>query len=154
MEHNDYNYYNAPTPQQEFDRQASSAWSIAAGLFTFIFLYLPVLTIGYAGASKLLDHKDSGLAWLCSTLLIAGIAYGGILLLKKLLLRYRRDGNNAWILLFIFCVGLTCLMTPVLAWEPISHAFARWHWPHWLAVATDVMIAAFIYLHYDFLESF
>ena len=152
MENNDYQYYNfGATPQQEFDRQVTGVWALLSRIVSFLFYYLPLLLLGYIAASHVLKRNDAGLAWLLAVFVFAGLAYAIVLALKNLAQKYRSRGNSLWVLPFVLAVGVTCLLVPILAFEPITQAFQRWHWPAWLAVVIDLLSGCMIYHKYDFL---
>jgi hypothetical protein len=138
-------------PQTQFNTQVRGiGWFLK--WIKEAFIYLPLLTIGYLTATKILTAKNDGLVWIITILLVAFAAYFMLVFLKGILLELRKKHNPLWLLLFVFCIGITCLMTPWLAYQPISTLFIRWGWPHWLTWTAVFIIGMTIYLRYDFLD--
>jgi len=152
MDTNDirYNRYS-PDMQAEFDTQARGIGRAFKGT-VFIFTFLPLLVAGFFVASQFLDANNSAFAWLGLIGVVALSAYGLVLFLKSYTLSLKRRHNPLWVPLFLFLVGITCVLTPVLAYEPIAGAFARWHWPNSLAWILDIGIGLFIFSKYNFLS--
>jgi hypothetical protein len=83
-------------------------WIIIKLIFRAI-VYYPLLTIGYIIATKILDKNDNALAWITVILLFASILYQLVYLIKGMMITLKGRKNYLWILLFIICVGITCV---------------------------------------------
>ncbi len=152
MDTNDvrYNGYSRDM-QPEFDTQARGIGR-AFKSTVFIFTFLPLLVIGFYIASRFLTAHNSAFTWLGMICVISLMAYGLVLMLKAYMLALKRNHNPLWVLCFLVLIGITCVMTPALAYQPIAAAFARWHWPGSLAWILDIGIGLFIYSKYNFLS--
>jgi hypothetical protein len=147
---NDYEEYFDTSEDQEIRHQAQGL-GFTLSMLWLVFIYLPLLTIGYIASFQILSPKDSAFTWIGSILFFAGVTYGIVQLLKQKIQTLRANDHPAWIPLFIFCVVLTCVQTPWIAYYPISHLCERCHWPHSVAWALDIGLGLAIYRRYDFL---
>jgi len=149
--YNDYEeYYDHSEQQVTYHQTRGLAFALA--MLIWVLIYLPLLTIGYIISFQILSPRDSAFTWIGSILFFAGISYLIIQKLKQKLQSLRRNNNPAWIALFIFCVLLTCVQTPWIAWYPLMQLCEHCHWPHAIAWALDAGIGLIIYSRYKFLE--
>jgi len=149
--YNDYEEYNDYSDHHVLRHQVGGL-AFALSLVVLVFVYLPLLTIGYIISFHILSSRDSAFVWIGSILFFAGASYMTIQKLKQKMQSLRMNGNLAWIPLFIFCVAITCIQTPWIAYYPISHLCECCHWPHFVAWVLDLGIGLLTYSRYDFLR--
>jgi len=139
------------SPQADFDRQVTYL-SVAFRWISLAFIYLPLLVGAYLLAGLFLKRSDNGVVWLIAVLAIACGLHGMVTVIKSYMLFLRRSDKMAWVFIYVLLVAFTCLLTPYIAYGPISHAIARWKWPSAVTWILEIGIGVIIYKRYDFLN--
>jgi len=143
-------YYN--DGQFIFDRALQGLWVAIKWLFKAV-IFFPMLLAGYAITTAILTKDNNTWAWIGLVGLFAYALYVLVFFLKGLIIAFKEQDNLLWVLLFLICVGFTCVMPLWLFYEDIQAMMfdlspASGEWLTRIAVAA---IGIFLYSRYHFL---
>src|SRR5260370_18294710 len=130
-----YHYQSAN--QYQFERTLGGIGIVLRYIFR-LFIYLPVIFVGYYLSNLVLSPTDNSLNHLLIAIVFSYFVFLLIFFLKGLLISLKERGNNSWIVLFLFCVAFTCLLSPWLLIAPVSTAFFRCHFSGLLVLVVPI----------------
>jgi signal transduction histidine kinase len=116
-------YYH--NEEQQLFNNSLSALRIAARSCIMLFVYSPLLLIGFALSSFLWGTGNQVLLLFLFTGIFALLLFGMIYFLKGLLIGCRNKKSLWWLPLWILCVGLTCIFPVWLAYDAIQFIAVR-----------------------------
>jgi hypothetical protein len=117
----------------------------------YALVFSPLFASAIGIASQFLSWKAPGHVWLLVTLGGAFVLYLVLAWLKMLINRLRRHHSDWWIVLFIFCVAVTCILPgyvcyPIIRWISCKNQIAIW--------TLEIAFGYFVYGQYNFLNSY
>jgi hypothetical protein len=83
-------------------------------------VYSPLLITGYIIATRILNKTNHAIVWIIVIVLFATILYQLVYLIKGIIVALKSKNNYLWILLFIACIGFTCVFPAWLLTEAMQ----------------------------------
>lgn len=138
--------------QYLFDTSIKGLWFFIKLAFK-LFIYFPLVFIGYLIAAKFLDKNAHGLLWFTAIAFFAYLIYLFLYFLKGVVLSLKFRHNFLWVPLFFIAVTFACVLPIWLIWNTAANLIGKMGGDETMQWIFAIAFFVYIYMRYNFLTN-